>query len=218
MLVDPDGRQLDDYFDQNGNYLYTDNKTSDEIRIIHSDDWKQIEMQYCSQINDKTASHAGLNKALESRSTGIAETKLSGEAVRKIFKNIIERMPDINMSVLDNSSLSTWDDRNPTNITNNGSSRNGEATTRGLQNGKFRVSVRMTGGYVPADFNTVSNVQNALGAHEYLGHGVMGYGDLTMNHRKAYELQMTHPTWANTSGNYKNYILDNYQFYLKPPR
>lgn len=46
------------------------------------------------------------------------------------------------------------------------------------------------------DFNTVENVQNILGIHEYFGHGVMGYGANTrQEHSKAYNLQKQHRTY-----------------------
>jgi len=62
--------------------------------------------------------------------------------------------------------------------------------------------------------STVSNVQNALGVHEYIGHGIKGYGDATGDHYKAYELQFQHKTWNKTTPYFKNYMRKNYEDYL----
>ena len=50
------------------------------------------------------------------------------------------------------------------------------------------------------DYNTVENVQNILGIHEYYGHGVKGIGSATFSeHRKAYLLQTKHRTYKKVS-------------------
>ena len=41
-LVDPDGREIDDYFSKDGKYLGTDNAKTDNIRIIDEGRWNEL--------------------------------------------------------------------------------------------------------------------------------------------------------------------------------
>ncbi len=211
MLVDPDGRQFDDYFDKEGNFLYRDNKSTDNVRIIDRKDWEQIQSEFGQEILDAGTTHKNLDQALESKSTAIQDTKLSGDAVRKIFNHVISSMRELDKSKLYNGSVSTYDYLDSKNTTNNGFAT-GEASTYITKQGKIRISILMTGGYIPTEFNTISNIQNAIGVHEYLGHGV---GRITgdKDHYKAYDLQFSHPTWNRTSEYFKQQMKLRYKDY-----
>ena len=56
--------------------------------------------------------------------------------------------------------------------------------------------------------NTVSNIQNLLGAHEFLGHFKNGWHD----HNKVVPFQRKHKSWQKTTDNFKDY---NYKVYEK---
>lgn len=58
-------------------------------------------------------------------------------------------------------------------------------------------------------FATLSNVQNLLGVHEYIGHGVKGWSG--SNHKLVYKNQFKHPSWKRTTGYFKRQELSNYQ-------
>lgn len=77
----------------------------------------------------------------------------------------------------------------------------------------FRVSanIKTMADYLPF----VANIVSALGVHEFTGHGVNKWGDKTLTHYKAYELQFKHFSWKNTTDYYKAYMVYNYLDYLK---
>lgn len=52
---------------------------------------------------------------------------------------------------------------------------------------------------------TVGNIQN-LAAHEILGHFVKGITSRPSDHIRAYDLQMQHPSWNNTTTEWKNIV------------
>ncbi|MBR3390838.1 MAG: hypothetical protein IKG83_10080 [Prevotella sp.] len=56
--------------------------------------------------------------------------------------------------------------------------------------------------------NTVSNIQNLLGAHEFLGHYKNGWH----SHKLVVPFQRKHKTWKKTTKEFKNY---NYKVYGK---
>ena len=55
--------------------------------------------------------------------------------------------------------------------------------------------------------NTVSNIQNLLGVHEFLGHYKKHWSD----HNKVVPFQKAHKTWKKTTSEYKKYIDDVYK-------
>ncbi len=65
---------------------------------------------------------------------------------------------------------------------------------------------------------TVSNVQNLLGAHEFIGHYEKGWGSSTGTHYKVYEYQMKHASWKKTTPYFQQYMFELYQDYLKKER
>lgn len=66
-------------------------------------------------------------------------------------------------------------------------------------------------------FSTTSNVENLLGAHEKIGHGQKGWGDATFTHYKVYQFQFNHPSWKNTTTDFKNNeIKTYYDLYTNP--
>ncbi|MDP2176232.1 MAG: hypothetical protein Q8K70_10030 [Bacteroidota bacterium] len=53
--IDPNGD--DDYYNEHGKYLYTDTKTSNDIRIISQDNFDRINLLHNLVLNDKTTSN-----------------------------------------------------------------------------------------------------------------------------------------------------------------
>ncbi len=77
------------------------------------------------------------------------------------------------------------------------------------------ITAYLYAGSADSELRTVSNVQNSLGAHEYLGHAKKGYGDKTRDHSKAYELQFNHPSWQKTTSDFKKAHRERYEDYKK---
>ncbi len=55
MLVDPDGREIDDYFSYDGKYLGSDNAETDNVRIISKNSWNNIKTT--NQDGTETVNH-----------------------------------------------------------------------------------------------------------------------------------------------------------------
>ena len=72
--TDPDGRMIDDYFNYNGEYLGTDNSSTDHVRIIRQDTWNML------------ASIEGINAiSLQSSSELFSDAQMSDESVLNVY-------------------------------------------------------------------------------------------------------------------------------------
>ena len=72
--ADPDGRMIDDYFNYNGEYLGTDNSSTDHVRIIRQDTWNML------------ASIEGINAiSLQSSSELFSDAQMSDESVLNVY-------------------------------------------------------------------------------------------------------------------------------------
>ena len=74
-LVDPDGREVDDYFSKNGKYLGKDNAITNNVRIMEESDWE-------AHGRDGTINHE-LGASL---SQLFSESDISMDAVRGIYE------------------------------------------------------------------------------------------------------------------------------------
>lgn len=92
----------------------------------------------------------------------------------------------------------------------------GITTFRGdATDGTIKVTANFSG-KSNSYLSTVSNFQNALGIHEFQGHGIKRFHIGGGPHYKAYELQMGHPSWENTTKPFKNYLERNYRDIKNP--
>lgn len=200
--IDPDGR--DDYYSVGGQFLFRDSKKTDRIiiRDLVSYSTKQQGWEF------------GPNP-----DTPIEQTVLSAEAYSKIFTNILSEMKDVDIYLLHNQSVSVvvspndYDIESTFNDPYSAFSSEGvvNAATQHL-NGVKKITACIN--YLGASdnrklFATLSNVQNLLGVHEYIGHGVKGWSG--SNHKLAYKNQFKHPSWKRTTGYFKRQELSNYQ-------
>lgn len=80
---------------------------------------------------------------------------------------------------------------------------------------EFKISVNQSDKTLPEILSTVENIQNALGEHEFKGHGIMRYSDREKNHHKAYELQFDSETWEKTTPFFQEEMLIRYFNYLQ---
>lgn len=200
--IDPDGR--DDYYSVGGQFLFRDSKKTDRIiiRDLVSYSTKQQGWEF------------GPNP-----DTPIEQTVLSAEAYSKIFTNILSEMKDVDIYLLHNQSVSVvvspndYDIESTFNDPYSAFSSEGvvNAATQHL-NGVKKITACIN--YLGASdnrklFATLSNVQNLLGVHEYIGHGVKGWSG--SNHKLVYKNQFKHPSWKRTTGYFKRQELSNYQ-------
>ena len=160
--IDPDG--MDDYYTIFGNYLYSDNKETDNIIIRNEELYR---------VKQKT----GLSWMVTD--IPFIEATLSAEAYSNIFTDILSKMEGVNVNNLYNSkvSVTVWNrDTNIKTSTNyfNEPSSAGDAIATIVP---YKGKQLMTAFIFPKEdtkerelLSTISNVQNILGAHEYKGH------------------------------------------------
>ncbi len=215
-LIDPTGMSpLDDYYNRQGEFLYRDNKETDNIMIV-SEKGEAL----ASLVKDNGTD--GYQNVLETNSVGINEADLSDEAASNIYTDILDKMPDVDVSKLHNEKVSVYngkstsegepagvnDPERPTGPAN--TAVKGVTSYRGkASEGTIKVTVNFTG-QRNSKLGTVSNVQNALGVHEYQGHGVKRYAIGGGPHYKAYELQKQHSSWKRATPAFRNYMNENY--------
>jgi hypothetical protein len=222
--IDPDGR-LDDYYNRKGEFLYRDTRATDNIRIIEQGDFDAIASTYGSDVmNDQSSSSLGLLGDLESKSVGINQAKLSDGAASNVFTDILSKMQGIDMGKLYNGKVSIYNGYSESgssipagfNDPERGMSGPANTAVKGVTNFRGEASdgtIKVTAKFVGQSnryLSTVSDVQNALGAHEFQGHGIKRYHIGGGPHYKAYELQMAHPSWKNTTKSFKSYMESNY--------
>jgi len=226
--IDPNG-MLDDYYSREGLFLYRDTRETDNIRIIDQQDYDEIASNYGSHVmNNKLTSNLGLLEDLENKSLGINQAKLSDEAASNVFTDILSKMEGIDMSKLYNGKVSIYrgdrgygppvgfnDPETPSGIANTGI----KGLTKPFRGDAANGTIKVTVNFFDSQNNhlsTVSNVQNALGEHEFQGHGLKRYAIIGGGpHYKAYEFQMRNssPSWKKTTPTFQKYMKENYQYY-----
>ncbi|MEM9982146.1 MAG: hypothetical protein AAF734_06605, partial [Bacteroidota bacterium] len=110
--MDPDGlAPLDVYYSPEGEYLGRDNKTSDEIRIIDKGTWNILNRSSKRRGFRDPLSTANLatERALTEQSVGIRDAGLSPQAISNIYTDILDKMGDVDVSMLHNGKVSVND-------------------------------------------------------------------------------------------------------------
>ncbi len=196
--IDPDG--MDDYYTIFGNYLYSDNKETDNIIIRNEELYR---------VKQKT----GLSWMVTD--IPFIEATLSAEAYSNIFTDILSKMEGVNVNNLYNSkvSVTVWNrDTNIKTSTNyfNEPSSAGDAIATIVP---YKGKQLMTAFIFPKEdtkerelLSTISNVQNILGAHEYIGHFKRGLTGA--DHKKIFQIQKNHISWKKTTKHFKEYEND----------
>ncbi|MCR5069403.1 MAG: hypothetical protein K6A78_06370 [Prevotella sp.] len=199
MLTDPNGE--DDYFDFYGNYLGTNKEETDYIYVTN--DFNRLEDGRCV---------VGIDTRV-----ALADADLSAEAWSNLATNIFSRMSGTDVSDLHNEKISVTVWNGESNVKEskeyfNDPSFHGDALaeTSGIKADNVDARITMyvwpQGTEERSLLNTVSNIQNLIGAHEYMGHYVNGISHNKNSYDKVYHYQMEHSTWKKTTDSYKNYI------------
>lgn len=68
---------------------------------------------------------------------------------------------------------------------------------------------------VHRELTTVENIENAMGVHEYMGHGIERFRTNNGTHYKAYELQLEHRSWEKTTPYFRSQMTIRYGGYIK---
>jgi len=200
--IDPDGK--DDYYTNKGHFLFRDKKETDRIIIRNT---------FAKEMSKITLA------PWQVVDVPIENMVLSAEAYSNIFTNILSQMKDVDVRELHNEkvSVTVWEFSNDnlgvyTSDQHNDAGLSFEtlAGTGNLKNGNRVITAYMhpKGTEEKLIMNTVANIQNLLGVHEFIGHYKKGWSD----HKKVVPFQRSHSTWKKTTNDFKKY---NYNVYGK---
>ena len=163
MRIDPDG--MDDYYNEDGQYLGTDKKKSDYIYITQKGEYKQLkDGRYVINTNSKI---------------GLAEAKLSAETFSKIFTNCLKQMNvDVNTLVGGKIQVTVWHDHiggskitdDYTELANDSENALADTDENHSQGALITAYVYPKGTKERDLISTRTNIQSLLGDHEYHGH------------------------------------------------
>jgi hypothetical protein len=207
-FFDPDGR--DDYYSYIGEYERHEEGITDIIKV---------------HIGYAVFEFADVTMEIPIYMP-LDECDLPAETLSNIFTDILGKMDGVNTDDLIDGNVSVRvlkTDNNfysSTNYTNNASNTFNCNSEIGLMGEKQNLTA-----YLYRDgskenlymYSTVSNVENLLGAHEYLGHFKKNLNMSDNEHKKVYEFQMSHPSWKTSTPKYKNYQYSvYYEKYIKP--
>jgi RHS repeat-associated protein len=210
LRIDPTG-MIDDYYNRDGEYLYTDNKTTDYIKIIDQADFDQISEDNVGAMGDRSETNLALQEDLENNSVGINEAGLSDEAASNVYTDILSKMEGVDVGNLFNGKVSIFNYKSDLNrgfnSPNTLSSNTVAGTTKKGVFGKFldnasdgtiKVTVNFTNSQNKY-LNTTTDVRSLLGDHEFVGHGVKEMGGFNNKHKEVYRYQMSQPAFKSSN-------------------
>ena len=206
-FVDPDGR--DSYYSLSGEYLFTDDKETDNIIIRNQAIYAQKQLTNADWLKPDCP---------------IQDITLSAEAYSNIFTHILESNGyveknnlignDIGVVVFNNSDTS-YDYNDSFSLGNHTVYPETNGSSTPSDDGKIGVAAIINSNTIEDNrymFSTISNVVNLLGVHEYQLHGVSNLRGAE-NHLRVYQLQMKDPSWSKTTDRFKNTELRNMSRY-----
>ncbi len=172
-FVDPDGMRIDDYFNNNGEYLGTDNAETDKVKVIDQNVWddnKQVSADGIESIDHATGA---------ANSTLHSESGLSTEA----SLNVYSHYNSTDLPLLEN-------DKAVMTFTGRSIKINIEG------NNRPKTSDRIV---IADDANIIKSAFSHEGQH-YMDYKTLGreaYLDLPRSQRegRAYNTQMSDPSW-----------------------
>jgi len=195
--TDPTGQMWNPIFDRNG---FLKGCTSEgfvgEVLVYSGDefvDWSKMCREGAKQYA-KDKKNSLIN---------IQEADLSAKALSKIYTRILLEGGFFTSKLMGKAVAV----RNGEDMFNNPSGNDFASGSLGIPS---KVSVNQRHRLAKELLTTVENIQNLLGVHELQGHGQNKFGTIFDTHHKAFELQLNHSTWDNTTSNYKAIILQGY--------
>ena len=189
--VDPDG--CDDYYTTNGDFLFRDDKETDNI-IIRNQFLNTLKENGSEWINPDV---------------NIRDASLTAEAYSKIFTDILSKRSDIDMKDIMSGKISVivWKETDDNigvavedcyNYYSSYAKKNIHASTN-------KKDKSITAYILPQKedrlFTTVSNIENMLGVHEYKGHLILGIPE--NKHWKILKIQKNDSSWEKTTKEFK---------------
>jgi hypothetical protein len=202
-FINPDGMEVDDYFNKQGQYLGKDAATTDNVQIINQKDWDANKSVTGDGV--ETIDHV----KGESLSTNITETPLETNAVENIVEYYDSEVEGIPRNEDTQIEVKQLDDKNilMQSETGGGSEIFGITITSPTP----QVIVNIQGGKVHSLLNTASNIKNTL-VHEN-DHQVVPIMSTAKMELSAIKAQKSHATYKGTTDSYKINIDENEKYY-----
>jgi hypothetical protein len=202
IFTDPTGMSENPIFDsETGNYLGSDNKGFLEGDVLFMDKGKYDNL---SQNNSQLIDHDVATKNSNYTMGSLPDSDKGMALFEKAYNTIAEAgykvfegaKPDLkNNKVEAQRFTGTYKDAY---AYNDGAIPKGND---GFEKHDIKVNFNDR-----KDLNTAGNVfSNFL--HEYKGHGIMNIGTGYANETRIFNMQVNHPSFKFTSGNYKNHLL-----------
>ena len=199
-FIDPDGMEISPYYTREGKFLGVDQEGfKGNIMITNEESF--LRMQLGKQVRDIDSPEI------------ISEANISNEALSNIFTDVVSKTPEIFGDKVSTGNL--WGGKISINSQINKNDVNEpDNKCEFASGGPYRDKIRVTASQESVkELRTVENVQNALGVHEYYGHGVLKLGSQTKTHLSVYIIQMQHSTYPQTTSDFKKHMERNLQYY-----
>ena len=191
-LVDPNGEEIGDYFDQNGKYLGTDCVDDGKIHIIQDNDWKNLKDNISWEGNDgDNIIQKDLGNLFSKKPT---ESSLSDEAVVNIFEHYNE------------SEYSCVAMKRGTSINLDNGVSGGLTTDHSMKN----ILVRIDGNTNSKVIDSYNEIINLL-VHEkqHVDDRInKNFGNDYQCEKRALIRQVNHPTFVKTRESFQNATYD----------
>ena len=189
-LVDPNGEEIGDYFNQDGKYLGTDCVDDGKIYIIHNDDWEFLKGKISWEGNDGT--HVISQCLGEILSDKPSSLDLSDDAIQKIVGHYNSTGLKLNRG--NEGALNTVFNGNEKSYT----------ITLTINIEKWRKSK-----YLDNYYDIISSFDNEKGHIKQCKEvGIVKFNDLTPYQQEKYavDYQKSQPALSRTSDNYKKWV------------
>lgn len=207
--IDPTGAIDSPIYGEDGTFLGTDSEGfKGEIIVMNEYVYDRL-----SDGGSKTLDHDLVMNIADNTTvaSNVLDANLSAEAWQNITTDILSKTDGVDVGQLYNGKTSVLDFITSDKANDPENYLSLANTT--IKSGKIKITSFLFGGSIDSELGTVENVQNTLGAHEFIGHGLKGFNDHDRNHHKAYETQMGHSSWKGTTPNYKKDMLKRYHEY-----
>jgi|GEM_PF-981452 len=197
LRVDPVGT-LDDYFDKDGNYLGTDDASTDVVRIMDKQIWGAV------SIKRKDGTALMTNDVGKELSTVLTETELEESSIKKIFKMYYNEL-DAESKSSEEFTFTTKEDKESNVMSANTKQSKEILGWRAWT--KRTMNINVIEGKVHNSLGTVSNIKNVM-VHESHHFNDNPNDKVVDRELDAIRVQMKHSTWRGTTQRFKNLIND----------
>ena len=197
LRIDPNGMLDDDYFNENGEYLGSDEAETDNVQIITQKDWDE------NKIKDTNGNETISNEKGSELSSNITETQMSNDAVENVveyYNNQLDAESKGENVTINAKPLKDEKGRPVKGVLMRSEIGGGEEIL-GIKFGEVRdINVNTTGGTVQPELNTARNITSTVvheHHHQKVGRGTEG---------AAINAQKSHSSYNNTTPGFKKFV------------